>query len=94
MTLTSETETHETTTVVTVRVPSGADGDLTSTAERQLCRADGIVAVTVEELHGLAPGLSATDVTARVTITRERSAADRSTEAVLAALTGVETSQS
>ena len=69
MAITSDNDTRQTMTlVVTVRVPNGADGDLTTNAERRLSCADGILAVTVEGLQELQPGLSATDVTVRVTI--------------------------
>jgi hypothetical protein len=68
MTPTTDTETRQTTMTVTVRVPDGADADLTTDAQRRLSRADGVLAVAVEDLRGLRPGLSATEVTIRVTV--------------------------
>ena len=92
MAITSDNDTRQTTTlVVTVRVPNGADGDLTTNAQRRLSRTDGILAVTVDELRGLQPGLSATDVTVRVTVETAGTASGRSVEEALTALTGVET---
>ena len=91
MVITSDTETRQTTTlVVTVRVPNGADGDLTTNAERRLSRADGILAVTVEELRDLQPGLSATNVTVRVRVETAEARTTQSVEDTLAGQTGVE----
>lgn len=65
----SQTDRRETTTVVvSVRIPNGADGDLATETERRLARAAGVSDVIVEELRGLEPELSATVVTAAVTI--------------------------
>lgn len=91
MAITSDTETRQTTTlVVTVRVPNGADGDLTTNAERRLSRADGIFAVTVEELRDLQPGLSATNVTVRIRVETAEARTTQSVEDTLAGQTGVE----
>lgn len=69
MAITSDNETRQTTTaVVSVRIPNGADGDLATEAERRLTRTDGVNDVTVDDLRGLEPGLSATVVTVGVTI--------------------------
>jgi hypothetical protein len=91
MAITSDTETRQTTTlVVTVRVPNGADGDLVTNAERQLSRADGILAVTVEDLQELQPGLSATEATVRVTVETAEPRTTQSVKDTLAGQTGVE----
>lgn len=69
MEITSDNDTRQTTTaVVSVRIPNGADGGLATEAERRLARADGVSDVTVDDLRGLDPGLSATVVTVSVTI--------------------------
>lgn len=69
MAITSDNETRQTTTaVVSVRIPNGADGDLATEAARRLMRTDGVNDVTVDDLRGLEPGLSATVVTVGVTI--------------------------
>jgi uncharacterized protein YcnI len=90
MELTSDTETRQTTMTVTVRVPNGADGDLTTNVQRRLSRADGVLAVTVEELRELQPGLSGTDVSVRVTFEMDGERKELSGSDTLAALTGVE----
>lgn len=91
MAITSDNDTRQTTTlVVTVRVPNGADGDLTTNAERRLSRIDGILAVTVEELRDLQPGLSATNVTVRVRVETAEARTTQSVEDALAGQTGVE----
>ena len=89
MTLTSDTETRQTTMTVTVRVPNGADGDLTTDAQRRLSRADGVLAVTVEELRDLQPGLSATDVTIRVTVETDDTHDERAVKHAIGSITGV-----
>lgn len=69
MAITTDDETRRTNdAVVSVRVPDGADGDLTTEAERRLSRADGVADVTVAGLRGLDPGLSATVVTVAVAV--------------------------
>jgi hypothetical protein len=90
MAITSDTETRQTTMTVTVRVPNGADGDLTTNAQRRLSRAEGVLAVTVEELRELQPGLSATDVTVRVTVGTDETRNARSVKHAIGSLTGVE----
>ena len=91
MAITSDNDTRQTTTlVVTVRVPNGADGDLTTNAQRRLSRIDGILAVTVEELRDLQPGLSATNVTVRVRAETAEAQTTQSIEDTLAGQTGVE----
>jgi hypothetical protein len=90
MAITSDTETRQTTMVVTVRVPNGADADLTTNAERRLSRVDSILAVTVEELKELQPGLSATEATVRVTIETAETRTAQAVEDTFAGQTGVE----
>ena len=91
MAITSDNETRQTTTmVVTVRVPNGANGNLMTNAERRLSRADGIFAITVEELRDLQPGLSATNVTVRVRVETDEARTTQSVEDTLAGQTGVE----
>jgi len=91
MAITSDNDTRQTTTlVVTVRVPNGADGDLTTNAEQRLSHADGILAVTVEDLKDLQPGLSATEATLRVTVETTEARTTQSVKDTLAGQTGVE----
>lgn len=52
-----------------IRVPNDGPSDLVADAERRLRRVDGITRTTIEELHDIDPGLSATRV--RVTATVE-----------------------
>lgn len=69
MTLIRDTDTRQQTSVlVVVRVPHNAAGDLATVAEQRLSRIDGVAAVTVDELRGLEPGLSATIVTIAATL--------------------------
>jgi hypothetical protein len=69
MPLTSDNDTAQRTTIrVAIRVPNGGDEDLVTDAEQRLTRAVGVVQATVEELHGIEPKLSATRVTATVTV--------------------------
>lgn len=62
------TLTTPTTAVVAVRIPHGSDGGLATDAERRLARLDGVRDVTVDELRGLQPRLSATVATVGVAI--------------------------
>jgi hypothetical protein len=66
----SDTDTdHLTTTArVAIRVPRSADATLVTAAEGRLDRADGVVGATIEAVHAVEPGLSATHVTATATI--------------------------
>ena len=57
-----------TTAVVTIRIPCGADSDLVTDAEERLSRPDDIDTVTVDEMRGIAPNLSATTITVGITI--------------------------
>lgn len=67
---TSDTDTdHLTTTArVAIRVPRSADATLVTAAEGRLDRADGVVGATIEAVHAVEPGLSATRVMATATI--------------------------
>ena len=64
----SDTRTRQRTITVTVRVPNGASGDLTTAATDRLARPDEVGSVTLEGLRDIEPGLSATVVTARVSV--------------------------
>lgn len=91
MAITSDNETRQTNeAVVEVRVPSGADGDLATEAERRLSRADGVLDVTVEGIRGLEPGLSATVVTVVVTVETAGGVGGPAAAAVLADEVGLE----
>ena len=69
MAITSDNDPETKVTVeVTIRIPSGASGDLVTDAEERLTRATGVVDATVAELHGIEPRLSATIITVEVTI--------------------------
>jgi len=57
-----------TTAVVTIRIPCGADGNLVTDAEERLSQAAGIANVTIDELYSIDPKLSATVITAGVTM--------------------------
>ena len=71
VTTTDDTESIVQTATVAVRVPNGADGDLTREAERRLSKVDAVTDVAVEGIRGLEPGLSATVVTVEATIRAE-----------------------
>jgi hypothetical protein len=69
MAITSDNNPEPTTTaVVTIRIPCGADSDLVTDAEERLSRAEDIDTITVDELHGIEPKLSATTITVGITI--------------------------
>ncbi len=57
-----------TTAVVTIRIPCGADDDLVTDAEDRLSQTENINAVTVDNLYGIAPRLSATSITISITL--------------------------
>lgn len=61
--------------IATVRVPNGADGGLALEVERRLTAVDGVTEVAVDGLRGIEPRLSATVVTATVTVRAEVSVA-------------------
>ena len=87
---TDETNSQSIRTVMSVRIPNRATGDLVTEVERRLAQADGITAVAVEGLRGLEPGLSATVVTVDVTVETTRRADGLSSVDTLAEVTGVE----
>ena len=69
MAITSDNDPEPTTAaVVTIRIPCGADGDLVTDAEERLLRAEDINTVTVDDLHGIDPRLSATVITIGITL--------------------------
>jgi hypothetical protein len=69
MAITSDNNPEPTTTaVVTIRIPCGADSDLVTDAEKRLSRTEDIDTITVDELHGIEPNLSATTITVGITI--------------------------
>lgn len=69
MAITSDNDPEPTTTaVVTIRIPCGTDSDLVTDAEDRLARAEDIDTVTVDDLYGIAPKLSATAITIGITI--------------------------
>jgi hypothetical protein len=69
MAITSGNDPEPTTTaVVTIRIPCGADGDLVTDAEKRLSRAENVDVVRIDDLHGIAPKLSATAITVGITL--------------------------
>jgi len=69
MAITSDNDPGPTTTaVVTIRIPCGTDSDLVTDAEERLSRAEDIDTVTIDDLYGIAPKLSATAITVGITI--------------------------
>jgi len=64
MAITSDNDLEPTTTaVVTIRIPCGTDSDLVTDAEERLLRGQNVNAVRIDDLHGIAPKLSATVIT-------------------------------
>ena len=76
VTTTDDTEPTVQTAIVAIRVPNGAEGDLTREAERRLSRIDGVDEASVDGLRGLEPRLSATVATVEVAIRTEDAVAD------------------
>ena len=69
MAISSDNDPEPTTTaVVTIRIPCGADSDLVTDAEKRLSRGENTDTVTVDEMHGIVPKLSATTITVGITI--------------------------
>ncbi|CCQ33151.1 hypothetical protein [Halorhabdus tiamatea] len=70
MTVTDNGKTAPRTTTirVAIRVPNDGAVDLVTDAERRLRRTSGVVRATIDELHGIEPGLSATRVRATATV--------------------------
>ena len=79
-----------TTAVVTIRIPCGADSDLVTDAEKRLSRAENIDTVTVDEMHGIAPKLSATAITVGITIRWTTTMTDAQVRRRLAKAPGLE----
>lgn len=91
MAITSDNDPEPTTTaVVTIRIPCGADSDLVTDAEKRLSRAEGIDAVTIDELHDIEPNLSATVVTVGITLRRTTAMTDAEVRCRLAEVPGLE----
>ena len=91
MTITSDNELESTTTaVVTVRIPCGADRDLVTDAEERLARTENIGGVTVDEMHGIAPKLSATVLTVGLTLRWTTTRTDTEERRRLAEVPGLE----
>jgi hypothetical protein len=59
----------EATAHLTVRVPHGADGDMTTGARTVLRRLDALDGVEIDRVTGLTPGLNALEVDVEVTAT-------------------------
>lgn len=79
MATTENSDGESTVTVrVSIRVPCGTDEGLLTTAAERLARVDAVAAVSVEELHDIDPGLSATHIT--ITARVEPAAALRGTD--------------
>ena len=69
MAISSDNDPESTTTaVITIRIPCGADSDIVTDAEDRLSRAEDIDTVTVDDLHGIDPKLSATAITVGITL--------------------------
>ena len=69
MAITSDNDPGPTTTaVVTTRIPYGTDDNLVTNAEERLSRAEDIDTVTVDNLYGIDPKLSATAITIGISI--------------------------
>ena len=82
-----------TTAVVTIRVPCGADGDLVTSAEERLSRVEAVNAVTIDELHSIDPKLSATVITAEITLHWTAAMTDGEISDRLAEVSGLESIQ-
>ncbi|PSQ05461.1 hypothetical protein BRC92_02270 [Halobacteriales archaeon QS_4_69_31] len=69
MAISSDNDPEPTTTaIVMIRIPCGADSGLVTDAEKRLSRAENTDTVTVDEMHGIAPKLSATAITVGITL--------------------------
>jgi hypothetical protein len=79
-----------TTAVVTIRIPCGADGDLVANAEERLSQPREIDDVSVDELHGIEPQLSATIITIGVILRWTTPMVDSEARARLAEAPGLE----
>ena len=91
MAITSDNDPEPTTSaVVTIRTPCGADRDLVTDAEERLARTENIGAVTVDEMHGIAPKLSATFITVGLTLRWTTTMTDTEVRRRLAEVPGLE----
>ena len=79
-----------TTAVVTIRIPCGTNSDLVTDATERLLRAEGVADVTVDELQGIEPQLSATIITVGVTLHWTTRITDTEVRARLADVPGLE----
>jgi len=91
MPLTSDDDTAQRTRIrVSIRVPNSGDEDLVTGAEGRLMRAVGVVHASVAELHKIEPKLSATRVTATVTVESRSSFPPPELRSRLADVSGVD----
>lgn len=91
MATTSDNDSESTTTaVVTIRIPCGTDSNLVTDAKARLSRAESIADVTVDELQGIEPQLSATVITVKVTLHWSTRVTDTEARAWLADVPGLE----
>jgi hypothetical protein len=91
MAITSDNDPELTmTAVVTIRIPRGADSDILTDAEERLSRAEGVDAVTIDELRSLNPNLSATVVTVGITLRWVTAMTDAEVRNRLAEVPGLE----
>ncbi|OSP05548.1 hypothetical protein B9H04_08840 [Halorubrum ezzemoulense DSM 17463] len=91
MAITSDNDPEPTTTaVVTIRIPCDTDSDLVTNAEERLSRAEDIDTVTIDDLHGIAPKLSATTITVGITIRWTTTMTDAQVRRRLAEVPGLE----
>lgn len=90
MAISSDNDPEPTTAVVTIRIPCGADSDLVTDAEERLSRAEDINTVTVDDLHGIEPKLSATTIAVGITIHWTTTMTDAQVRRRLAEVPGLE----
>lgn len=91
MAITSDNDPEPTTTaVVTIRIPCGTDSDLVTDAEDRLLRAEDIDTVTVDDLYGIAPKLSATAISIGITLRWTTTMTDTEVRNRLAEIPGLE----
>jgi len=91
MAITSNTDPELTTTaILTIRIPCGADNDLVTDAEARLSRAKDIDTVTLDDLHGIDPKLSATAITVGITLRLTTTMTDAQVRRRLAEVPGLE----
>ncbi|WP_141551689.1 hypothetical protein [Natrinema sp. CBA1119] len=78
------------TAVVTIRIPCGADSDLVTDAEERLSRAENIDTVTIDEMRGIDPKLSATAIIVSITLRWTTTMTDAEVSRRLAEVPGLE----